>query len=161
MVYDHRSEINLSSKCRKTRRVQRVENRIFILREHAPRHHLWQLALWCLSSNPGNFNHLLALSLLSGNYVYIETSSPRRPGEKAYLFSPQVSGVQCVKFSYHMNGLHIGSLKVYQNTGSLKEFFTKSGRQGNKWKKAEVQVNGNSYSVSICNFVGRQIHVES
>ena len=83
----------------------------------------------------------------NGNYVYIETSSPRIQGEKAYLVSPRVSGVQCVKFSYHMNGGQIGSLKVYQNMGSLKELFTKSGSQGNQWKKAEVQVNGNSYSV--------------
>ena len=93
--------------------------------------------------------------ILSGNYVYIETSSPRRNGEKAYLVSPQVSGVQCVKFSYHMYGSDIGSLKVYQNTGVLKEFFTKSGSQGNQWQKAQVQVNGNSYSVSIYFFVGR------
>ena len=95
--------------------------------------------------------------LLAGNYVYIETSSPRIQGEKAYLVSQQVSGVQCVKFSYHMNGSQIGSLKVYQNTGVLKEVFTKSGSQGNQWKKAQVQVNGNSYSVSIYNidfFVG-------
>ena len=90
--------------------------------------------------------------LLAGYYVYIETSSPRKQGEKAYLVSPQVSGVQCVKFSYHMNGSQIGSLKVYQDTGVLKELFTKSGNQGNQWKKAEVQVNGNNYSVSIYNF---------
>ena len=32
-------------------------------------------------------------------------------GEKAYLVSPQVSGVQCVKFSYHMIGSQIGLLK--------------------------------------------------
>ena len=89
---------------------------------------------------------------LSGNYVYIETSSPRRQGGKAYLVSPQVRDVQCVKFSYHMNGRNIGALKVYQKMGILKELFRKSGNQGNQWKKTEVQVNGNSYSVSIYNF---------
>ena len=89
---------------------------------------------------------------LEGNYVYIETSSPRKQGEKAYLVSPQLSGVQCVKFSYHMNGGQIGSLKVYQDIGAFKELFTKSGNQGNQWKKAQVQVDGNSYSVSIYNF---------
>ena len=86
---------------------------------------------------------------LAGNYVYIETSRPRRQGEKANLVSPQVSGIQCVKFSYHMNGGDVESLKVYQNTGTLKELFTKSENQGNQWKKAQVQVYGNSYSVSI------------
>ena len=88
----------------------------------------------------------------AGSYIYIETSRPRIQGEKANLVSPQVSGVQCVKFFYHMRGSHIGSLKVYQNTGSLKKLFTKSGSRGNEWHKAEVQVNGNSYSVSIYNF---------
>ena len=91
------------------------------------------------------------MSLLAGNYIYIETSSPRIQGEKAYLVSPQVSGVQCVKFSYHMNGSQVGSLKVYQDTGALKVVFTKYGSQGNQWKKAQVQVNGNSFSVSIYN----------
>ena len=86
---------------------------------------------------------------LAGYYVYIETSRPRIQGEIADLVSPQVSGAQCVKFSYHMNGRNIGSLKVYQDTGVLNELFTKSGSQGNQWKEAEVQVNGNSYSVSI------------
>ena len=85
---------------------------------------------------------------LAGYYIYIETSYPRTQGEKAYLVSPQVIGVQCVKFSYHMNGGDIGSLKVYQNTGVLKELFTKYGSQGNQWQKARVNVNGNIYSVS-------------
>ena len=84
-------------------------------------------------------------------YVYIETSSPRVQGEKAYLVSPQVSGTQCLKFSYHMYGANMGSLLVYQNMGNqMVELFKKSGDQGDQWKKAEVQIsNGNSYSVSI------------
>jgi hypothetical protein len=84
-------------------------------------------------------------------YVYIETSSPRVQGEKAYLVSPQVSGTQCLKFSYHMYGANMGSLLIYQNMGNqLVELFKKSGDQGDQWKKAEVQIsNGNSYSVSI------------
>ena len=93
----------------------------------------------------------MALFLLTGNYIYIETSSPRQQGEKAYLVSPRVSGVQCVKFSYHMYGSQIGSLKVYQKTGALKQLFTKSGSQGNQWKRAQAQVNGSSYCVSIYN----------
>jgi hypothetical protein len=84
-------------------------------------------------------------------YVYIETSSPRVQGEKAYLVSPQVSGTQCLKFSYHMYGANMGSLLIYQNMGNqMVELFKKSGDQGDQWKKAEVQIsNGNSYSVSI------------
>ncbi len=94
---------------------------------------------------------------LAGKYVYIETSSPRRPNEKAYLISPKVSGAQCLKFSYHMYGSHIRSLKVYQAMSDRwSQLFEKSGNQGNQWKKAEVQINnGAGYSVSIYNFVLR------
>ena len=86
-----------------------------------------------------------------GQYVYIETSDPRKPGDKAYLVSPQVSGTQCLKFFYHMKGSHIGSLDVYQKMGNrMVELFKKSGSQGNSWNKAEVQISsGNRYSVSI------------
>ena len=86
----------------------------------------------------------------TGNYVYIETSSPRVRGDKAYLVSPPVSGIQCLRFSYHMYGSSIGSLIVFQDVnGQSIELFKKSGNQGNVWKKAEVETNnGNSYSVS-------------
>ncbi|CAB3984307.1 MAM and LDL-receptor class A domain-containing 1-like isoform X1 [Paramuricea clavata] len=85
----------------------------------------------------------------NGKYVYIETSSPRVQGDKAYLVSPQVNGNQCLKFSYHMHGASMGSLIVYQNIGNrMVELFNKSGDQGNQWNKAEVQINnGTSYSV--------------
>ena len=95
------------------------------------------------------------LSSLAGQYVYIETSNPRKSGDKAYLVSPPVSGTQCLKFSYHMYGSHIRSLDVYQqNMGNrMVNLFKKSGGQGNQWNKAEVQINsGNRYSVSIIQF---------
>ncbi|CAB4034353.1 MAM and LDL-receptor class A domain-containing 1-like isoform X1, partial [Paramuricea clavata] len=81
-------------------------------------------------------------------YVYIETSRPRVRGGIAFLVSPQVSGAQCLKFSYHMYGANTGSLIVYQNMGyQMVELFKKSGNKGNQWKKAEVQINnGNYYS---------------
>ncbi|CAB3991891.1 MAM and LDL-receptor class A domain-containing 1-like isoform X1 [Paramuricea clavata] len=98
-----------------------------------------------LSSNTGPSQDVSG----NGKYVYIETSSPRAQGEKASLVSPQVSGTQCLKFSYHMYGANMGSLIVYQNMGNqMLELFKKSGDQGDQWKKAEVQIsNGNSYSV--------------
>jgi hypothetical protein len=76
----------------------------------------------------------------------------------ADLVSPQMSGDQCLRFSYHMYGADIGSLEVYQKTsGSLSQLLTKSGDHGNQWKKAEVQItNGNSYSVSAYNFFLRK-----
>ena len=99
---------------------------------------------------------------LAGNYIYIETSRPRTQFQKAYLISPKVRGDQCVRFSYHMNGENIGSLQVskddllFESSSFLSELFTKSGNQGNQWKKAEVQVNraffNRRYTVSIYNF---------
>ncbi|XP_028396414.1 MAM and LDL-receptor class A domain-containing protein 2-like [Dendronephthya gigantea] len=84
-----------------------------------------------------------------GNYVFIETSSPRRQGDKAYLASPSVSGAQCLKFSYHMYGASIGSLIVYQSmNGRMTEVSKMSGDQGNQWKKAEVELpSANNYKV--------------
>ena len=75
--------------------------------------------------------------------MYIESSAPRRPGDKARLVSPQVtlSGPQCLTFYYHMNGLHIGTLNVYTKTGthlSTRPVWTKSLNQANKWIPAQV-----------------------
>jgi hypothetical protein len=87
---------------------------------------------------------------LAGNYVFIETSDPRRPGDKAHLASPQVSGDQCVTFSYNMNGAGIGSLEVYQTIGARwVELFRKSTNLGDRWIKHEIQITSrSSYSVS-------------
>ncbi|XP_028396383.1 MAM and LDL-receptor class A domain-containing protein 1-like [Dendronephthya gigantea] len=84
-----------------------------------------------------------------GYYAFIETSSPRSQGDKAYLASPKVSGAQCLKFSYHMFGVSMGSLIVYQSmNGLMTEVFKMSGDQGNQWKKAEVELSsGNNYKV--------------
>lgn len=47
--------------------------------------------------------------------MYIETSAPRKPGDKARLKSPlyQDSGDICINFWYHMYGSGIGTLNVY------------------------------------------------
>ncbi|XP_067035363.1 MAM and LDL-receptor class A domain-containing protein 1-like [Acropora muricata] len=73
----------------------------------------------------------------SGYYMYIETSSPRRPGDYAVLSSPEYPfrGVTCVAFYYHMYGTTIGNLTVTLNGRTL---FSRSGNQGNAWLKAQV-----------------------
>lgn len=59
--------------------------------------------------------------LLSGFYMYIETSRPRLEGEKARLLSPVFSiapknpygptnTAYCFSFFYHMYGQHIGKI---------------------------------------------------
>ena len=70
-----------------------------------------------------------------GYYAYIETSHPRRPGDKAKLvFKSSATGVFCLKFFYHMLGNKMGTLNVFSGN---KKIFTKSGNQGDKWLEAE------------------------
>ncbi|XP_074613343.1 MAM and LDL-receptor class A domain-containing protein 1-like isoform X4 [Acropora palmata] len=73
----------------------------------------------------------------SGYYMYIETSSPRQPGDYAVLSSPEYPfrGITCVAFYYHMYGTTIGNLTVTLNGRTL---FSRSGNQGNAWLKAQV-----------------------
>ncbi|KAL9985540.1 hypothetical protein ACROYT_G007958 [Oculina patagonica] len=74
-----------------------------------------------------------------GYYAYIETSSPRQPKDNAKLeFRPPLgNGATCISFYYHMWGEHVGELKVYVNG---KQKFMKSGKQANKWLKADIKV---------------------
>lgn len=79
------------------------------------------------------------LILFAGYYIYIETSSPRRPNDKAVLTLKGGSYQQpmCLSFFYHMYGRNINRLNVY-NRGAL--VWSKVGQQGNAWKKAEVPI---------------------
>ena len=83
--------------------------------------------------------------------MYIESSSPRRPNDNAKLsFTSAGSGSFCMTFYYHMNGGDIGALKVYSG-GQIK--FSKSGSQGNAWKKAEVDITAvGSVSITYLKF---------
>ena len=63
---------------------------------------------------------LFFLSLLTGYYLYIETSTGI-VGSKAVLVSPQYQQAysNCkLKFSYHMYGSTVGSLAVFLNDGT-------------------------------------------
>lgn len=80
--------------------------------------------------------------------MYIETSWPRKPGDRARLNSPVITGssVSCVmRFFYHMKGSHIGSLLVRQRTsyyanGVSKPLYNITGTQGDFWYRAEISV---------------------
>lgn len=91
----------------------------------------------------------------SGYYMYIETSAPRRPGDKARLISPAVNGAapMCLKFWYHMFGTHIKSLNIYlsQNGTLGTAVWTRNGNQGNKWKQGSFQIAGGSATSQITN----------
>ncbi|KAJ7385144.1 Meprin A subunit beta [Desmophyllum pertusum] len=76
----------------------------------------------------------------SGKYIYIETSYPRSPNQRALVsFNGYKSGSACLTFYYHMYGKTVNQLNVYLGSSKV---FSKSGAQGNEWKKAEVSING-------------------
>ena len=63
-----------------------------------------------------NFNTMIVYFVANGWYVYIETSSPRKPNDKARLISATVPRQQqyCFKFWYHMYGPHVNALNIYK-----------------------------------------------
>ncbi|XP_073776392.1 MAM domain-containing glycosylphosphatidylinositol anchor protein 1 isoform X2 [Danio rerio] len=91
-----------------------------------------------------------------GYYMYIETSRPRQPGDRARLLSPlyNVTAARgptgttrtpyCVSFFYHMNGKHIGTLNVLMRVTSIaivdSAVWTLSGHQGAEWRKANAEL---------------------
>ncbi|UJR31098.1 hypothetical protein I4U23_018606, partial [Adineta vaga] len=91
-----------------------------------------------------------------GYYLYIETSSPQKPGDKARIVSPMyaASSSVCLKFHYHMYGASIGTLNVLMaNTKQL--LWTKSGNLGNRWRYGHVTVRSNSpYQVAFEGIAG-------
>ena len=68
--------------------------------------------------------------------MYIETSFPRKPSEKAKLVVtvPSNGKKSCLSFFYHMYGATVGTLNVF--SGSIK-IFNKSGNQGNNWMRVD------------------------
>ena len=74
--------------------------------------------------------------------MFIETSSPRRRGDKARLLGPieKATSGQCLEFWYHMLGSSIGTLNVYTKMGSNlgRAVWTISSNQGDEWLIAQV-----------------------
>lgn len=77
--------------------------------------------------------------------MYIETSSPRKPGDVAVLqsktFPAPVNG-RCLQFYYHMYGEHMGSLKVVLSPDNGEESLLWENNQdmGNQWLLARVEI---------------------
>ena len=76
---------------------------------------------------------------MTGKYAYIETSYPRKQGDKAVLVKGGLSfsTKKCLSFYYHMYGATMGTLNVFVGQ---KKIFTMSGDQGNQWKQAKVDI---------------------
>lgn len=70
-------------------------------------------------------------------YAYIETSSPRKPGDNAKISRMvTLSGKSCLRFYYHMYGSGMGTLRVKLCDAVI---FEKTGNQGNQWKMQTIR----------------------
>ena len=84
----------------------------------------------------GNVLYFIPL-VAPGNYLYLEASYPRLPGDVARLrYHNTGSYFGCMEFIYHMSGEDIGWLKVYHVTdGGLETLlWGVTGDQGDVWK---------------------------
>ena len=97
---------------------------------------------------------LILFYYFSAKYMFIETSVPRSPGDKAHLVSTvfNKTGGRCFTFWYHMYGSNIGRLNVYVNTTSGRQLkWRLIGNQGNRWSNGQMDVGSTNggYSVSF------------
>ena len=96
------------------------------------------------------------LVLVPGSYIFVESSSPRRPNDNAILLSTLMqpsAQMQCMKFYFNMFGPNIGTLRVWtllQGSGnSPVKVWELTGNQGTGWKMGQVAVGQNKpYQVS-------------
>lgn len=96
-----------------------------------------------------------------GYYMYIETSSPRRTGDKARLMSPTYSATSgsgdCFKFWYHLYGSSIGGLNVWLSQGNIltKNVWSRKGDFGNQWRYGHVTVKSSTdFKIAMEGVVG-------
>ena len=86
------------------------------------------------------------LNVISGHYLYIETSYPRRYGQKARVISKPVQATrgQCFTFWYHMFGRTIGNITLFkkESTNAESPLWTRSASEGNRWRRAMVTIKG-------------------
>lgn len=84
--------------------------------------------------------------VLSGQYIYYETSSPAKKNNKAAIASPDL-GVKrgCLSFYYHMFGKGMGTLQVLiSNNDGRKVLWTQDTNKGDEWFLAQVDIKEES-----------------
>ncbi|XP_043257354.1 MAM and LDL-receptor class A domain-containing protein 1-like [Colletes gigas] len=87
----------------------------------------------------------------SGGYAYIDSSFPRRPGDRARLLStsfpaPSANTPMCMHFWFHMFGAGIGTLKLFLRyfrsmDAPLREIWSLNGNAGNTWFVAQITIS--------------------
>ena len=109
-------------------------------------------SVWCFGLilyHGADIEIYIYLVNIAGNYMYIEASSPRKPGEKAKLALtvPNSGNQSCLSFYYHMYGASAGTLNVY--SGNIK-VFTATGNQGDNWLIMEMNLYLNGVVSKTC-----------
>ncbi|XP_066931974.1 uncharacterized protein [Clytia hemisphaerica] len=95
-------------------------------------------------------DHSTEQSTRDGHYMYTESSSPARTGNKASLISNKIFSAtlgRCVTFFYSMHGLGCGAMRLFVvdvGSGVEHKVWEKTGPQGSAWKEAEVDVPYNT-----------------
>lgn len=75
--------------------------------------------------------------------MFIESSAPRRPNDKARLVSPvyQATATKCLNFWYSMYGADVGHLRVYiqsQNSSAVRIWDLYGDQNSPDWKQGRV-----------------------
>jgi len=86
-------------------------------------------------------------------YIYIETSSPRRTGDKAKLQTKsavKLGASSTLKFDYHMQGRSVGKLQVLVGSDVV---FEKAGSQANGWHTETLKLDKYAGKSSTVAFV--------
>ncbi|KAL9981490.1 hypothetical protein ACROYT_G010197 [Oculina patagonica] len=93
-----------------------------------------------------------------GQYLYVESSEPRRFGDRATLISGVLKGLQCMRFMYYMYGQDMGSMSVYRfGDGVMRSrLWHRHGDQGDRWHEARITLpcNSTSYMLQIEAVIG-------
>ena len=116
--------------------------------------HLFQI-LQSTKFQPTLADELQLPPSLTGYYLYAEASRPRRPGHRARLLSPVVTGRTCVAFQFNMHGKDMGTLKVYRKVGSMDQvLWEDSSDRGDTWNAMQINVE-TSAQFQVCNLLGQ------
>lgn len=98
---------------------------------------------------------------IDGKYLYIETSYPSMPGDKAWLestfFLPTPTYGICIDFWYSMYGNTIGELNLYVNaSGSVSLLWWQQSNKGPGWFNGRVTIRSSvGYRILIEGIVGQ------
>ncbi|GFR70351.1 MAM and LDL-receptor class A domain-containing protein 1-like [Elysia marginata] len=82
----------------------------------------------------------------TGKYAFIDASSPRKPGDKAWYISQDLSphaSPTCLTFWANMYGATVGTLNVWvrqSSDASLRPVWSVAGAQGKDWFKAQTSI---------------------